>query len=385
MKAKMKRTIKVLSSFVVIAMVLICTVSMPVLAADDGIYSLSDAGVTYRSSGNNILITYGFGNNCAPYYRAYINDVLYDDGDGPTFDLTSANHVSDPMKFAFYFNPFGYSTGKFMTKGFVDISDLKTYSSFDMSSKIYIDMGAANIEDSLSFRGFYLFYFYDENLKYITHVTGDVNTYHPGSLTEQYELLLSGTVNVPAGARYLAIEARAVIETGGLYSGGTLYFTHEGTYLTVSIDSILENSLAMQDIKSALGDIKNSIDGGFADLDESINKGNQAVIDKIEDVIEGKDEWANQSQDRHNEQQELEDKADDVMDSIDDGTDLDKILPDNAQTQEDLENTITNWKGTNAWQQWKYILSPLMNDASIGQIMLMLVAFINISVLLIGR
>lgn len=381
MKINFKRTIKVLSSFVTIVMILSCTVAMPVLAADDGIYKLSDFSVATSSDGNTVTFTYfDPEGQLAPCYRVYDDEgvMILERFSNIGFAYTPRDYNA-VIKTSFDCSPFGVFSSRYSKSGFLDLSDLKAYSSFDFSIIYGMEVTGSGGQQPFEFRSLYSFYFFDENRNFVSTFTTETTHWSGSGSPVQYYKRTATDIELPEGARYLATRLTIAIYPSSIFEDDTTitFAPLGGLVMELDIDSVVENSLSMQRIESQLGDINDSL----GDINQSIQEGNH----KLDEIINGNDEMSDLAQDKYYEQQELESEANQAMDNIDSATDLEEILPDDAKTAEDIEKNILDWTNTNAWAQWSYILDALMQDVAIQRILLMLVAFINISVLLIGR
>lgn len=380
MKTKAKRIIKVLSSFAVIAMVLIATLAMPVLAVENGIYKLSDYIVDMNSSGNEISVHYEIDGD-------QIMRVHYQDG---TSTLHGDHHIYSPSstetKINFYVYPLGTqkSDGANMTTGALDVSDVMTPSYLRMSSQFYFKMdfsssfNAGYTDTSGYTNSFWFIFCYDANGKYIKRVKSDpiVSTMHiDTSSVEFWPLKTTVHIDLPAGTKY--ITPYMLIGTYLPTDSATvqkLEVYAQPFRLTVYKDALIEGSLSDQRVEQLLSDVN-----------QSIQEGNHMVEDKFDEVINGHDDWNNQAQDDSQVQESIDNDIKDSIADIDKNSDPFSVLPDTAKQPADLDRYVQDWVWTDGWTSVLEIFKPILSDGNFTAILFMVVAFINISVLLLGR
>lgn len=380
MKTRAKRIFKVLSSFAVIAMVLIVTVAMPVLAAGNGIYKLSDYIVDINSDGNEISVHYEIDGD--QVIRAF-----YQDG---TSTLHGSHHIYSPSstetKINFRIYPLGTqkTEGADMTTGSLDISDVKSLSYLRMSSQFYFKMDFwSNFNDGYTdtsgyTNAFWYIFCYDSNGKYLQTVKSApiVTTIHVDTTSiEFWPLRTTVFIDLPAGTKYItpSMLIGTYLPTDSA-SVQKLEVYAQPFRLTVYKDALVEQSLSSQRVEQAL-----------IDINQSIDQGNQHIVDKIDEVIEGKDEWTDKAQDDSQRQEAIDNEIGDTLDDIDDKSSLDNVLPDVSKQPADLEKYVNEWVDDEGWTSVLDVFKPILSDGNFTPILFMVVAFINISVVLMGR
>lgn len=381
MKKTTQRTVKILSSFAVIAMVLIATVAMPVLAADaNGNYKLSE--FPCEISSNDQIVTFRYTpENVVPLLRivdANGDFVTTISSDVATFKPRELSNACT-SKVTIEYHPMGSLVVQSSKTGLIDISDFKSYSAFQITStfgiKAYHNGGLA----PMTYRAYWSLFYYDANRNYISSVKAPVQEYSVDSTSAEFRFYAQANSSIPENAKYLGTRCSIAVVPSSIFTDSTFIqiSTYEPLNFSVDVDSVIANTVTMNLIESNTTAIKNGID----DLNETMLD----IKEQNEILINGKDEWHDKTQDTSDKVSGKDKESQDVMDSIDEGTDLNKILPGDAKQPDELNEYLTNWKQTSGWQQWKYLLSPIMNNQYVIQLLWVLIAFINISVLLIGR
>lgn len=390
MKFNSHRVIKILSSFLVIVMVLVATVAMPVLASQDGIYNLADyiESINASEDGSRIGVVYSIDGN-------QLIRVFYQDGTSELFNGSHEYHPSaNESKINYRVYPLGTqkTEGANMTTGAIDISDLKAHSVVSLMARFYFEMTldtafSDGYTDTSGYTNSFWFLFcYDAAGNYIGAVKSEpiVQTMHIdySQGLVHWPLHTSVQVELPEATKYITPSLLI-----GTYLPNdparveTIKVQTQPLVLIATKDAVVENSLTMQRIENELEEIDESIKDGLGQVDQSIQEGNH----KLDTIIDGKDEWHNEAQDDSERQEELEQDAQDAMDNVDDKTDLEQVLPDGAMQPDDLSGYVEAWKGTEGWTLIKRIFKPILQNGNFSAIIFMIIAFINISVLLIGR
>ena len=380
MKSNIQRAIKVLSSFVTIFMVLICTVAMPVLAAPAaGNYDLKDYLSSVSFENDQVVTKYDF-NSITPLMNYEVDGV-------PTGSYNQ-NYImvypagSDNSSYSFNLFPFGQSLGiaERNKTNLLYIKDLQEFKTLDFSCTFMLRYTGANFFSSVRIASQYNYRFYDANFNLISATTSPTENYYPepSSLdTVSYNWAPSITLQLPPDAVYLGLSVRSSFYFGGAKDGSFFEFKCTNWRAVVGIDSIFYESALMERIIDAVSDTNETM----VSVDQSLREANG----KLDEIIQGDPDWSNQVQDDSETQESIDSEIDSAIDDLDDKTNLDNVLPDGAKQPEDLENYVNSWISTPTWSQVLLVFKPILQNDNFTVILFMIVAFINISVLLLGR
>lgn len=379
MKAKYHRIIKVLSSFSVILMVLMCTVAFPVLSASTGIYTLADLVSDTRVVDHDIIITYDpLGKGILPLIEGYKDDTLFRTEHGTSFSLS--NQIVGTYQFQIHL--FGTKAAWNMTDGLLDISDWKTSSAYTFECMIDVSAGAYGTLGNSRFSSALDIYYYGSDMKQISRYTSKVQNFSFSDDACQERFSFREQLSAPDGAKYIAVRLRLSVYAN--------YDTSDQWGIDIELDhslfeSTLNTVIHQSETMDAIGDHLKDIEDQMASLDQSIQEGNHMIDNRFDQLIDGENEWNHQAQDESQRQESISAEVDDKLDSIDESLDLDNVLPDGSKQSADLEQYVETWFGTVAWSDCLTIFKPILENGNFTAILLMVVAFINVSVLLLGR
>lgn len=379
MKINYRRIIKVLSSCFAICMVLFATLAMPAMAAAQD-YALSDFPLTTVNKDGIITFKYS-ADDIEPYVAISNEDgQTYTSGLGrywwiDTDWLDVGDVDEDKVTFAVSF--LGSTASKATKVGLLDVSDIKQYSTLEYTYYVDVDTGIAEANEWVKFRCFLAVYYFDANKNYISTYTTPTSEYKVDAAGEQNHILNKALLTLPENAKYIAPKLTIAISSANFNADTELYIDVKGSDLSFSVDSVVENSLTMLKIKEKLADMSNIL----GSIDKTILE-NQG---KLDEIITGNDEMANQAQTNAD---DLNEAQKDLMDSVNDfdaATDLDTLLPNRSGAAFDISGMITREGMTDAWDALLSRFRPILSHGYFPEILLMVVACINISVLLIGR
>lgn len=376
MKINYRRIIKVLSSCVAIAMVLVVTVAMPVLAFSNTVYSLSSLVLDKYTEGDIAYIKYDFKKaGVIPYIYAKNGSKIqeYETSDRLEFKFSpiTGRHTWDLRLY-----PFGVTGNDTSKSAFLDISDLKPLESVTLRTFITVDVGITSSVSGVDILAYWAVTWVAVDGSVLGSTSDESFHSTTTNASDQALIDVDYTVTIPEDAVYMIPQVRVLIESAGYNQAGTIYLDYDRGIMYASYNAVLQNTATMFAIQDQLGDIQDGLDN----INQSIDEGNN----KLDEIINGNDDMSSQAQDKHEDQQELDSAAQDAMNDIDDRTDLDNVLPEGAMDPEDLAG-YADWSDDEAWVQWRYLLSPLFDNELVVEIMMALIAFINISVIFMGR
>lgn len=377
MKQYSQRVMKVLASFVTIAMILICTVAMPVLAAPAaGNYDLKDYLDSVSFENDQVVTTYDF-NSISPLLNFEVDDVPT--GNYNQSDVWFYPAGTDISKYSFNFFPFGESLGiaQRNKRNLLYIKDLQEFKTLDFSCTFQLRYTGANFDTSAHIQSYYTYRFYDANFNLISSTTSPLVQYDPSLDSVSYTWTPSITLQLPSDAVYLGLSVRSSFYFGGAKDGSFLEFKCANWRAVVGIDSIFYESALMERIIDAVSDTNETM----VSVDQSLWEANV----KLDEIIQGDQDWTDEALEDSETQESIDSEIDSAIDDLDDKTNLDNVLPDGAKQPEDLENYVNSWIGTAGWTQVLTVFKPILQNGNFTAILFMIVAFINISVLLLGR
>lgn len=377
MKSNINRAIKVLSSFVTIAMILICTVAMSVLAAPAaGNYDLKDYLASVSFENDQVVSKYNF-NTITPLLNYEVDGVPT--GSYNQSDVWFYPAGTDISSYSINFFPFGQflGTAERNKTNLLYIKDLQEFKTLDFSCTFQLRYNGANFDTSAHIQNYYKYCFYDANFNLISSATSPLVEYDPSLDSVSYTWTPSISLQLPSDAVYLGLGVRSSFYFGGSKEGASLEFKCTDWIAVVGIDSIFYESALMERIIDAVSDTNETM----VSVDQSLREANG----KLDEIIQGDPDWSNQVQDDSETQESIDSEIDSAIDDLDDKTNLDNVLPDGAKQPEDLENYVNNWIGTAGWTQVLTVFKPILQNGNFTAILFMIVAFINISVLLLGR
>lgn len=377
MKSEVKRIFKVLSCFLTIAFVLFASVLMPVSAAvPEKIYQFSDIYNSTEIVDGDIVTYYDLDRlGLEPFVSVRRNGTQTDQIYSHMFQLsltgtdTTVWAEVNPLR-----GPAGtVQYGKFL----LSLQDFAESSYLEFSFRSIVDGGAAKVTGNWSFKGYLVLYFYDSNFDQISRLQSQPIGYFPESEAEQWIFDSELSFILPNQASYVAPQIIYSVDYEGVEENSTFYISLESATFKTSLDSVLANSQTMQRIEDQIGDVSDKLD----DIQGSIDDGNE----KLDTVIDGTPEMNGQAQDNSQLHDEVDQDLNNAMDDFDNKSDPDNILPDNSYSPEELEAITHDFSTGEAWRLVKQIFGRILADDGITDILMLVIGFINISVLLLGR
>lgn len=374
MKVNIHRIIKVVSCFCVIAVVLLATVTMPVLAADH-IYQLSDMLSSVDNVDGEIISTYDLNLlKVTPWWRPVLNGTNQGNTSSFVFSDELPTGVPD-FTYSLSCYPLG-GPSENVDYGLyaVSLQDIEGSSIVSFSYFASVDGSALNLQGQWQFRGFLSLYFYDGDYNLIDSFASQKTIFDSTSSASQFRFDFKAVVAIPEGTCYVAPRINYDLVSGTALEGSTFTCEYLGSKFYISVGSVLPDSSTMERIEDAI-----------RDLNQSVENGNQMVEDKLDDIINGDPSWNNQAQDDRDEHEELDQDLNDAMDGFDSKSDLDNLLPEEADDPLGIGAIIERWKLGDGWDALLEVITPILSHGYFPEILLMVVACINISVLLMGR
>lgn len=343
----------------------------PAFAADDGIYRPVDyeVGKPIVDSATGI-ITYSYEFDVTPRLNSYFDDVYN------SSDLTDSVRVYPPVgtkKITIRTYPlgvYGYSNSNWpKDRGVVDVRDFKSYSQFELSATFHVTYGMImQPAGKTEVRSFWSVYCYDDSGWYTGTIqsTTSVKSFDvQSSNTIGYSYDCGGIIELPEGTSYILPCCISSVYSPGTTAAVSYDISVTDLRLDFSIDSFVENSLAMQAIKEQLllqyGSLEN-INDVLGDTFDSL----------FGSDYEGKDEV---EQNKQNSETTVEDIEDAIgrLEAIE--SDISGLTYD----------SLTSFLRTRPWNLVKDLVSPIMDWGQSGIIMLLVVSLVNLSVILLGR
>lgn len=364
-KYNYKQIIKVMSSFAVIAMVLVAGLTVPVNAAVHDVYYPADWISDVISDGSDVTIRYEFTN------RTYIS-ALNRNTNGTTNGYEEIYLWDFTSDYIFRIFPLGrlFTPGSNCTSELIDISDFKKQAvvdlSYNMIFRVYCNTRAgADGTSELTFITYSYICYFDSDGKFLSYdyntlqqdviqlenrdPDGDVYVYNPGTM--------SLSTRIPDDAVYMA---PCYLMYAYPPDGHSPIFITEldaccgGFRLDVKKNLLIEQSETLKAIEEQLGDLN----------------------DKTDTIINGTQEQQEAGQNALDKAEEQEREFDEIMDQLEE---YEKI--DSGSVSSEIQNFVY----TDGWLYVKDLLSPLLDWGPTATIMLIVLALVNISVILFGR
>lgn len=365
-KFNYKQIIKVLSSFAVIAMVLVASLTVPANAVTNIFYPKDNILFT-KYDGNTETINYYF--DTAPYLS------LRENSSGNLtqgYNTVSIHGVQYYETYVFRVYPLGESfvPGRNITSSVIDVSDFKSRAVFNLSCDIeflasYSCQPFASGDTSFYFRSTAYVCFYDINGTYIDQITTgavrtDVVIEDIGNVEQNnttFVLNVDIPLQIPEGAVYMAPCVLSYMyppDYEAPHSISLLTASSNRFIMTADKNLLVENSETLQAIEDQLGDLN----------------------DKADTIINGTDDQLNNAQDGSEQVQQNQQEMDDILAQLDD---YEKFDPTPAM------QAIQSFLEEDGWQDVREVIAPVIDWAPTVTIMLIILSLINLSVILFGR
>lgn len=369
----------VVTSFCVVFVVLIASFCVPVFAASFTVYDPADYITRITADGNIITTQFVFPSTPMFY--------LYDNGTPPSSSYTgSFDFQVDPDWTSVLIRAFPFGTfrsGGEMAAGYVvDLADFKKNSVlsvvFDTTFRInYTNRWENSGPDSSGFfNSSATFLFYDLSGNYIGSVasSGVVTTvYMSDNSGSEFPLLNTFEVTIPDDAVYMIPTYRCnfVLPTGAavvtsVSSAGNPWFG-----VRTTSDAVIEQTETMNAIEEQLQDLNDNVSDTNDKLDD-LNEKTDTLINGTPEMEQAAQDAAGFAQDQYEEANRVEE--------------LEKeYLQDFEESSQILNDKVTEFVDGIGFNQLTALVVPIMNWEHSGLIMLLVIAFINMSVILFGR
>lgn len=382
MKSTYRRLIKILSCSLAIAAVLLCSVCMPALAASWTTLVPADYISSVRYEGNIRKVTYDFGITPVVYYSATGQSGYFYN----SLDLQIDGQVGFPVSFGVY--PLGkYSESNYplthrSSGGIaIDASDFKSEAVLALSSnfRVEVDLGYRSeypvyAEESYLIGVSWSFLQFSETGDYLGFLDGGSSTYNAriqdmeDYYVYEYDVHHVSSIKIPSPdvgyiVPWASVNLSCADDIDGIHVI-SLSFAFDDFTITTSTDMLLKESLTMEAIEGELGDLN----------------------DKADTIINGSDEMQDTADNLFNEQQDLDEQLSNAMAELEDLEDIsDQLLADQYTDFYGSIENIADFLVKAPWIDMTNLIEPIMQFTPMATILLMLVAFINISILFFGR
>lgn len=141
--------------------------------------------------------------------------------------------------------------------------------------------------------------------------------------------------------------------------------------VVVEKDDVNADSLLLESIERELGDLNDTAEDIKSELGD--------LNDKADTIISGTPEMDDAVND-------MNQNIDDQQQAMDDYDAIEKeALQDWEESSAELDSKISNFLKGKGWVQLSALVSPVMNWEHTGHIMIMIIAFVNLSIILFGR
>lgn len=326
--------------------------------------------------GNIRCVTYDFGTSAYIQYRLQ--------GESGNFYDTKVIQIDHSVTFPAYF--YIYPFGKYCTGGpplsnvgsggiAIDVTDFRSDAVLDIYTNftINLDLGYDSATDAQYDNEYYnvsvewTFHRYNASGSYLGTIDSGstfVNLYLQDS-PEYYVYDCSVGAYCPLShpsdtVAYIVPTASVTLTCTGENDNidvRSLSFAFDDFTLSTRTDMLLKESKTLEAIEEQLG--------GLNDKTDVIINGTPEINDKIENM---EDDVTNQKDDMHI----VEDAEKEYLDQWE-------------ESNNEFKNKILTFLQGAGWVQLADLLSPFMNWSSLTTIMVMVVAFVNLSVILFGR
>lgn len=366
-KLDYKRIFKVLSSFTAIFVVLVASFTIPAQAVSNVIRVWNYIDKQYDQDGQ-LYYSFAF-NDIEPYYTLARNDGAYAEGYHP---LTIAGDPSTKW-IQVHAWPLGVRNwpGAACNGGVIAVADFERFFTVDLSATVsmniyYEGTGAPTNTYSFSLYSYWVVNFYDANgvnlgEQYSEGYTSNVSFTGPAPHQILQPLGSTMSIELPEGAAYFCPMLKTQLNFPEGPSNGSFVYEvgslAEDFILTCSTNAILQNTETLSRIEDELSDLNDKTD--------TIINGTPEISDKVENM---EDDVTNQKDDMW----VVEDAEKEYLDQWE-------------ESNNEFKNSILTFLQGIGWVQLADLLSPFMNWSNWTTIMIMVVAFVNLSVILFGR
>ena len=364
-KFNYKQIIKVLSSFAVIALILVASLAVPVMALSN-VYQPKDYISRIEYEGNDEIVYYNF--DVDPYYS------VRNEANGSTtndYGSVSIENVISQKRYVFRIYPLGnnFVPGSSISGGVIDIRDFKSKAVFNFEVSVNFNIQYAYKTMAAGTTNFYFlssvyFCFYDADGGFISQVTSSDIRYDVKLISallegtgEEYVLDISAPMQIPENAVYMAPCILSYLyppDQNADHLITRMDCDTKGFHLFVSKNLLIEQSETLQAVEDQLGDLN----------------------DKADTMINGSQQQQNQAQDGSEKVEQNQQEMDDILGQLDE---YEKI--DNTTAMEAIRNFLKE----NGWLDVREILGPLIDWGPTITIMLIVLSLINLSIILFGR
>lgn len=325
--------------------------------------------------GNVRIVTYSFGTDPLGFYN-------YSGQTGTFISSVSLPIVPEyqpPITYGIYplgkYCEGGYSLNSGSSGGIaIDVTDFKKDAILDISSRFYVDLllghgstAGSNADEHYTIGVVWSFFTYASN--------GDFLGYHDTS-SASYAF----TIQDEGGFNIYAYDINQICPLSAFHDDVTyivpiinvtltriddpegvdvrsVYFTFEDFTLSVGTDMLLEQSLTLEAIESELGELNDKTD---------------TIIDGTDGMNEQIDDMSGVVQDQDEQLELVEDVEKEYLDAW-------------SETNETYNNVILNFLKGKGWVQLGLLLKPILTWEHSVTIMVLVVAFVNLSVIFFGR
>lgn len=283
--------------------------------------------------------------------------------------------ILDPEVFLIRVFPLGnsFAPGGSMPDTVIDVRDFKSRATISLNCQFHIDAQYRYQAMSSGETSFYLLSdpfvcFYDKNGVFIDQVTvndirTDITLEDVGNIEDtgaSHLIDVPIPLTIPEGAAYLApciISYLYPPDDHASHSLAKMEISSQKFGLSADKNLLIEQSETLQAVEEQLEDLNDKTD--------IIINGTPEIDDKI-DFME--DDVTNQKDDMHI----VEDAEKEYLDQWE-------------ESNNEFKNKILTFLQGVGWVQLADLLSPFMNWSSWTTVMIMVVAFVNLSVILFGR
>lgn len=383
-----------------IAVILIASLVIPVNAVSWTVVNPADHITETRREDGIDYVSYDF--NTSPLINYSLSG--YPDADlvGSAYSSVSLeiDHTYRlPLKLKVY--PLGkvYSPGYGLTSPYsgqiaIDASDFKPNAALTVNANIYLHLDFfytsavwASRSDVVGGSIQAVFYEYDANGNYLSKIS-DLYSFQlvlsPQDGTATVQLPYQKTLSLSSmngGTRYIVpyfsvgMSAPQDVDDIDLRQ---VDFSSEAFYISTQTDMLLKDSMTLEAIEKQLEDLNDKTDSTNEKLDD-LNDQLGDLNDKADTVISGTpgmqqnaDDASNFAQDQYEELNRVEELEKEYLDDYEASSDV-------------LNDKVSLFVDGVGFTQLTALVTPIMNWNYSGLIMLLVIAFINMSVIMFGR
>lgn len=353
MKITYRHLIKILSCSVVICTIVLCSIFVPAYAAAVVLKPIDYANGMSPTTEGTMLYSFRF--KSTPYFECF---------NGSTLALqTSGSLEWYPVGGNDFYRISISPLGNTLYNGTViDVSDFKTGAVLDVAFSALLELDLKSEGSSgLTYiaRSQMLLYWFDKDMNLIkTENCGTVEKSFTHGEADAWLLQNSYDMSILDDAAY--VSPRFITQIYKPDAGDILRVrSAENIFLDVVVekDDVNADSLLLENIEKQLDDLN----------------------DKADELINGTPEQNQAAQDAQN-------KVDSFQSEVNGSQELEKEwLEDFDESSDILNDNITGFVDGKGFTQLSALVSPIMTWASTGVIMMLLIAFINMSIILFGR